>query len=287
MHPYKIRKNHSNYEPWFIKNIINSDVLYMKISILTENCAGSYTLAEHGLSYLIEFDGRTILFDSGQSDMFLKNAQTLQIKMDHIDMVILSHGHFDHGDGLGFLSGFNLLCHPGCFQKRYREKDHSFIGLNKSREEISLNLNVITSSGPYQITERIWFLGEIPRLTDFESQSTPFVFEDGTPDYVPDDSALAMVLPEGLFVVTGCGHAGIVNTLEHARRITGCGKIYGVIGGFHLKVVNSQLEETIRYLQAKKVQHIFPSHCTELPALSVFYDHFRIKPVKTGDILNF
>ncbi|MFO7671385.1 MAG: MBL fold metallo-hydrolase [Bacteroidales bacterium] len=259
----------------------------MKISILTENCAGSNTLAEHGLSYLIEFDGRIILFDTGQSDIFLNNARTLHIKLDTIDMVILSHGHFDHGDGLGFLSGFNLLCHPGCFEKRYRKTDHTYIGLKKTRDEISLNFNVITSAGPFQITDRIWFLGEIPRLTDFELQSTSFVFEDGTSDNIPDDSALAMVLPEGLFVITGCGHAGIVNTLEHARSITGCDKIYGIIGGFHMKEINLQLEETVRYLKANQVQHIFPSHCTELPALTVFYDHFRIKPVKTGDILNF
>jgi len=259
----------------------------MKISILTDNYAGSYTMAEHGLSYLIEYDGKIILFDTGQSDMFLNNARTLHIKMDHIDWIILSHGHFDHGNGLGFLSGFNLLCHPGCFEKRYRKTDHTYIGLKETRDEISLNLNVITSAGPYQITEKIWFLGEIPRLTDFESQRTAFVFEDGTPDDVQDDSALAMVLPEGVFVITGCGHAGIVNTLEQARRVTGCSTIYGIIGGFHLKERNLQMEETVRYLQANKVQHVFPSHCTELPALSVFYDHFKIKPVKTGDILNF
>ncbi len=105
----------------------------MKISVLTENCAGSYTMAEHGLSYLIEFDGKTILFDTGQSDMFLKNAQTLNIKMENIDMVILSHGHFDHGNGLSYLSGFNLLCHPGCFEKRYRKTDHTYIGLKNSK----------------------------------------------------------------------------------------------------------------------------------------------------------
>jgi len=72
----------------------------MKISVLTENHAGSITMAEHGLSYLIELDGKRILFDTGQSEMFLRNAEVMNISMKNIDIVILSHGHFDHGNGM-------------------------------------------------------------------------------------------------------------------------------------------------------------------------------------------
>ncbi|MBN2864015.1 MAG: MBL fold metallo-hydrolase, partial [Bacteroidales bacterium] len=143
------------------------------------------------------------------------------------------------------------------------------------------------TTDPLKITEKIFFLGEIPRLTDFESKKTSFVFEDGTPDYVMDDSALAFILPEGLFIVTGCGHAGVVNTFEHARRITGISNLCGIIGGFHLKEIDLQTKETIRYLKENKVKNIYPSHCTELPALSAFYMEFGIRQVKTGDILYF
>jgi 7,8-dihydropterin-6-yl-methyl-4-(beta-D-ribofuranosyl)aminobenzene 5'-phosphate synthase len=236
---------------------------------------------------LIEFDGKRILFDAGQSDMFLKNAETMKVSMANIDIVILSHGHFDHGNGLSFLSGGSLICHPGCFVKRYRQRDHTYIGLKNSRDELSRIFNLNTSSGPFKITDRIIFAGEIPRLTDFESQSTSFIFEDGTPDFVMDDSALILVMAEGLFVVTGCGHAGIVNTLEHAKKITGLGNIYGVMGGFHLKDIDLQTKMTIRYLKENNVRHILPSHCTELPALSVFYENFGIRQIKTGDILSF
>src|SRR4030043_1119227 len=104
----------------------------MKISVLAENYPGAFTPAEHGLSYLIEFDGKRILFDAGQSDMFLKNAETMKVSMANIDIVILSHGHFDHGNGLSFLSGGSLICHPGCFVKRYRQRDHTYIGLKNS-----------------------------------------------------------------------------------------------------------------------------------------------------------
>jgi len=259
----------------------------MKISVLTENHAGNFTLAEHGLSYFIEYDNMRILFDAGQSDMFLKNAGIMNISIDNIDLVILSHGHFDHGNGLDYLSRNNLLCHPGCFVRRYRRIDKGFIGLKKSRDEIQSEFTLNTSSGPYRVTDKIFYTGEIPRLTDFESVNTPFIFEDGRPDFVTDDSALVLLLHDGLFVITGCGHAGIVNTLEHARKITGVNKLAGIMGGFHLKGINTQTKETIRYLKYNRINHVLPSHCTELPAMSAFYESFGMSQVKTGDILTF
>jgi len=259
----------------------------MTISVLTDNHPGAHTPAEHGLSYLIEHDGKRLLFDTGQSDMFIKNAEAMKISMKNIDMVILSHGHFDHGNGLEYLSGSNMLCHPGCFVKRYRGSDHTYIGLKNSKEELSLLFNIITSTEPYKISEKIFFLGEIPRVTGFESQTTSFVFEDGRPDYVKDDSGIVMLLPEGLFVVTGCGHSGIVNTFEHAKKVTGINKLYGIMGGFHLKEINQQTKETIRYIKKNKLKHVLPSHCTELPALSAFYESFGIALVKTGNTYNF
>jgi 7,8-dihydropterin-6-yl-methyl-4-(beta-D-ribofuranosyl)aminobenzene 5'-phosphate synthase len=259
----------------------------MKISVLTENHAGSATMAEHGLSYLIESDGKRILFDTGQSELYLRNAGIMKINMENIDTVILSHGHFDHGTGLEYLERGRLICHPGCFVKRFRGKDRSYIGLRKTKEELSLKFTIVTSSEPYKISEKIFFLGEIPRLTDFESINTSFVFEDNTPDFVSDDSAVAFSLPEGLFVVTGCGHSGIVNTLEYSKRVTGVNTIIGIMGGYHLKETDLQLDETIKYLKTNNIRHIIPSHCTELPALSSFYTNFRIRQIKTGDILEF
>ncbi len=259
----------------------------MKISVLADNHPGSHTPAEHGLSYLIEYDGKRLLFDTGQSDMFLKNAEVMNISMKDIDMVILSHGHFDHGDGLWNLSGGRLLCHPGCFVKRYRKVDNSYIGLKNSKDELAGRFELVTASKPYNIYEQIFFLGEIPRVTDFESLTTSFVFEDGTHDFVMDDSAMAIIMAEGLFVVTGCGHAGIVNTLEHAKKVTGINNLYGIMGGFHLKENNNQTKETIRYIKDNKLKHVLPSHCTDLPALSAFYENFGNALVKTGNIYNF
>jgi 7,8-dihydropterin-6-yl-methyl-4-(beta-D-ribofuranosyl)aminobenzene 5'-phosphate synthase len=259
----------------------------MKIFVLTDNYSGSSTLAEHGLSYLIEHDGKRILFDTGQSDVFLRNAEKKDITVKESDIIVLSHGHYDHGNGLDFIKGMTLICHSGCFRRRYRRRDKGYIGLKSTQEELSERFNLTVSDEPLKIGNEIFFLGEIPRLTEFESKQTPFMFEDGNPDYVMDDSALAIILDEGLFVITGCGHAGIVNTLEHARRITGINKLVGILGGFHLKEQGVQLDKTISYLKENKLKYIMPSHCTELPALSAFHDNFGIRQVRTGDILSF
>ncbi len=102
-----------------------------------------------------------------------------------------------------------------------------------------------------------------------------------------DDSAVALQTEKGLFVITGCGHAGVVNTLEHARNVTGEQKIFGIMGGFHLKKRDQQTIETIHYLKENRVEHIIPSHCTALPALVAFAESCQIQTVKTGDNLSF
>lgn len=259
----------------------------MVISVLTDNFPGSHTAAEHGLSYLVEYDGKKILFDTGQSDLFLRNAVKMNIDINDIDLIVLSHGHFDHGGGLDYLTGGKLICHPGCFVKRYRKSDCGFIGLKSSSEEIGGKFDLILTSEPYHITGKILFAGEIPRITSFESKTTNFVFEDGTPDFVMDDSALILLSDQGLFVVTGCGHAGIVNTLEHAKKVTGENKLFGIMGGFHLKEIDRQTNETIRYLRKNRVMHVYPSHCTSLPALSAFHKCFEINQVLTGKVYRF
>ena len=84
----------------------------MTLTVLTENSAGGSFLAEHGLSYFIEHDNMQLLFDTGHSDVFLRNAKNLNIDIDQVETVILSHGHWDHGNGLKYLSRKKLITHP-------------------------------------------------------------------------------------------------------------------------------------------------------------------------------
>ena len=212
----------------------------MRLSILTENCPGTHTQAEHGLSYLIEYDSKKILFDTGQSELYLQNAQIMNIDLGDIDLIVLSHGHYDHGNGLRFLERGTLLCHPECFAKRYGNKGEKYIGLGESKKDLLDRFELLCSEDAYGISKKIFFLGGIPRKSEYESRSTAFTFEDGSPDFVRDDSALALVMDKGLFIITGCGHSGVINTFERAKEVSGVNNLFGIIGGFHLKKNNTQ-----------------------------------------------
>lgn len=260
----------------------------MKIYILTDNTAGGRFLAEHGLSYLLEIDGEKILFDTGGSDVFLKNAERLGFNLQNeTEKVVLSHGHWDHGNGLLFIDGKKLIAHPAAFSKRYRKSNRSPVGLSLSKADVQKRFELVKSKTPIQITENLFFLGEIPRINNFESQGTTFEFENGEPDFVPDDTALSAITKNGLVIVTGCSHSGICNICEHAMKVTGINKISAVIGGFHLKKRDFQTQQTILYFQKNEVETLLPSHCTQLPALSAFYEVFKNKQVKTGMVLDF
>ncbi len=260
----------------------------MKLTILNENFAGGRFLAEHGISYLIETDGEKLLLDTGHSDVFLKNAEKLGIDIHSgVNKVVLSHGHWDHGDGLQFIDDKTLITHPYSFIKRYRKADHSPVGLTYDKKYIQGKFNLIETTAPYKISENLWFMGEIPRLNSFESQSSSFVDEYGNIDFVPDDSALAAIIDDKLVIVTGCSHSGICNISEHAKRITGISKIHAVLGGFHLKYNNFQTQKTIEYFKKNKIKNIYPSHCTALPALAAFYQEFEFGQVKSGMVFEF
>jgi len=259
----------------------------MKLTVLTENTAGSNFLAEHGLSYLIEHDGQKLLFDTGHSDVFLRNAKMLGIDIQkEIETVVLSHGHWDHGDGLLYLDHKTLITHPSAFIGRYRKNDQFYIGLTLTKNELGQKFKLLTSDKPVNISKNIFFLGEIPRLNDFEAETTSFIDEYGKADYVPDDSALVIVQNNELIVVTGCSHSGICNIIKYAKKVTGISEVNAVIGGFHLKHNNIQTERTIQYFKKQKIKNIYPSHCTELPALAAFFREFGIQQVKTGMVLH-
>jgi len=258
----------------------------MKLTILNDNAPGHSCLSEFGLSYLLESD-KKILFDTGATDVFIKNAQLLKISLDDIDAIVLSHGHWDHGNGLANLNGHQLICHPQSFIRRFHKKDNAYIGLNLSYNELKSKFVLVETQKPYKISPEITFLGEIPRKFDFEAKTTHYKDANGIDDFVPDDSALAITTSSGLVVVSGCAHAGICNTVDYARHITGVDKVSAVFGGFHLRSDNDQTKQTIEYLKALRIPNIYPAHCTSLPALAKFYEAFRIHQVLTGDYFYF
>ncbi|MCL3779778.1 MBL fold metallo-hydrolase [Prolixibacteraceae bacterium JC049] len=253
-----------------------------KITVLVENTSGRRCIGEHGLSFLIEADKR-ILFDVGPSDAIIHNSVALKIPIHEVDTIVLSHGHDDHTNGLKYFHGQKLIAHPEAFKARFRKKNKTPLGINITREQAQRQFQLVETKEPLKISEEIYFLGEVPRNNNFEAQTTAFLNADGTPDFIPDDSGLALITPKGLVVISGCAHSGICNMVEHARKVTGQQKIHAVMGGFHLTENNEQTQKTIEFLKEQEVERVMPSHCTAFPALVQFYQNFPFNQLKSGN----
>lgn len=256
----------------------------LKLTVLNDNVAGRWCRAEHGLSFLIEAD-RRVLFDTSSSDLIEYNAQILNIDLQEIDTIVLSHGHDDHTGGLMLFKGQQLVCHPDAFMKRYRKSNGTSLGMPWTEAEIGESFDIQTSREPLQLSEQIYFLGEIPRITPFESQKTAFRKADGTDDFVMDDSGLAIITEKGLVVISGCAHSGICNMTAHAMKVTGIAKVHAVIGGFHLQNEDETTRQTIDWLKQINVDQVIPSHCTAFAAQAAIYKAYNFIQVKTGNVI--
>ena len=257
----------------------------VKITILSDKLALPGFEGEHGLSFVVEADKR-ILFDTGASDLFIRNADKLGIDLNTIDTVAISHGHYDHGNGLLYLKGKRIVTHPCAFTTRYSGRSGRNLTVAVTRENVEAHNALVESREPLWISERIVYLGEIERTMPFEQKLAPqFHFADGTADPVIDDSAIAIETTKGIIVISGCAHSGICNIVEHARKVCQQSKVYGVIGGFHLTEINEQLSQTIDYLKKIGVEYVLPSHCTSAEVINEFRKNFKGEDVKTGMIL--
>jgi len=253
----------------------------MQLTVLVDNntLVDRYFFAEPGLSLLIEDEDIRVLFDTGYSDIFLKNATKAGKNLNNLDYLVLSHNHLDHTWGLDpFLKYLTelqienqnhksptLVAHPEIFTSVSADGFNEF-GPLVSKEKMEKHLPLQLSRLPVALSSRLTFLGEIPRKNDFEGSLSFGRKEDTTTnDHVPDDSALVYKLDTGLVIITGCSHAGICNIIEYAKEICADNRIVDVIGGFHLQNPSKhQLDGTIAYFKTLQAQKLHACHCTDL-----------------------
>ena len=246
--------------------------------------AGAGLRAEHGFSALVTVRtgnaSSTLLFDTGASpDALAVNAERLGVDTGALQGVVLSHGHFDHAggfDGLARLrgrSGLPLTVHPAVWTRRRQVlpggRELAMPTLSRGALERE-GFEVIERRQPSLLAGAVLITGEVDRVTEFEhGMPPPHQAWDGhgwrhDPVVIDDQALVISVRGQGLVIITGCGHAGVVNIIRHAMRLTGVRRLLAVIGGFHLSgpAFEPVIAPTVAALTELAPGLIAPGHCT-------------------------
>jgi 7,8-dihydropterin-6-yl-methyl-4-(beta-D-ribofuranosyl)aminobenzene 5'-phosphate synthase len=255
---------------------------------------------EHGLAFLIEKDGRRVLFDTGQSGtVLLHNLELVDVDPAAIDALAISHAHYDHTGGLAALlehlrPGTPLYANPDLFRERFsrREGQSKRIGLSLSKEELDAHLVLRLGAMPQEIITGVWTTGEISERPEAEGKSDYHLMREGealVADAYRDDMALVLKTGDRLVLLCGCCHAGLLNTLAHVER-TFERPIAIVTGGLHL---TSATGDDLRHIGdvlggIAALEHVYPNHCTGEAAFIALVQSFGssiVRPCPAGTVL--
>jgi 7,8-dihydropterin-6-yl-methyl-4-(beta-D-ribofuranosyl)aminobenzene 5'-phosphate synthase len=251
----------------------------LKVTVLSTMLADGEELGEWGFAALVEVDGHRILFDTGaKSDVVLKNAESLKLDLTNVPDLILSHWHWDHVGGFMTLREAVRTKQPaalarthvaeGFFDSRVGTPPgvelNQMIRLRPVYEATGGTFRV--HAKPVELFPGVWLTGPVPRKHPERNWSGNVQVRTATgvrEDTLPDDMALVVDTAQGLVVVTGCGHAGVINILEHARTVVRPARVHALIGGVHLFRASAQtLTWTAGKLREFGLENFIGAHCT-------------------------
>ncbi len=256
-----------------------SEVRSLKVTILSTMLADE-GIGEWGFAALVEADGKKILFDTGaRPNTVLENAKELKIDLGGVQDVILSHFHDDHTTGLMTLRRELSKSNPaafsrvhvgkGIFLERRGREQNPMQAMKKDYE--ATGGQFIVHDKPEEILPGVWLTGPVPRT--YPEKNYPAgveVVKDGkwVEDDLPEDQSLVFNTPQGLVLLAGCGHAGVINTLEYARKFIRPAPVDAAIGGFHLyNAKDEQINWTADKLKEFQIAQILGAHCTGIESV--------------------
>lgn len=257
----------------------------LRVTVLSTMMADTRGIGEWGFSAIVEADGHRLLFDTGaRPETVLKNARELGIDLTHVNEVILSHHHGDHTGGLLTLRRELARGNPGALARAYVGPG---IFLSRPRDDGGESNETIAIKGPYEASGGVfvevstpteifpgaWLTGPVPRThpeRNWSGKARVASASGVVEDNVPEDIALVLDTDRGLVVVAGCGHAGIVNTLEYARKSVREAPVHALLGGLHLFAADeATLNWTAGKLRAMNLAHLLGAHCTGVESVYV------------------
>ncbi len=255
----------------------------LRLTVVVENTVGMPflpgvtpgMLGEHGFALLIDTPQGRWLYDTGRGKSLVPNLATLGVDPDSIAGVILSHGHQDHTSGLLPLlkartCALPVYGHPDIFQEKYmlgQDQKMKRIGLQYSGDELRDAGGVFSlAKGPTRINASITITGAIPRKNPREAiKDTFFVRKDDdfVIDTIEDDQALVLDSGNGLHIITGCAHAGLINTYNYVKALNQGKEVLSVIGGLHLAGCDEpRWEDVVALFRKTDIRTIAACHCT-------------------------